>query len=397
MHGGSPHAPRSGASEIFLVAGETSGDIQAAHLVRELRRRDPSVRIHGVGGSHLAEAGVTPFLDSSTWGVIGYVEPFLRAPSYLRWLLQVEQEIRHRRPGVLVLVDFPGFNLALAKRLRSSVPIVYYFPPMVSVRRGNRAARIAALGMRLLAVLRREEDAYRAAGANVRFIGYPGLDLVRPRWDVATARAQFGIPPKAPVIGLLPGSRGQEIRAHLPTLLASAALLARATPELHFVVPVPAAHLRGPVEDAVGRARLPVHIVVEIHDAMAVARVLVVASGSATLEAAILGIPMVTVYRLPWLSALIIRRIMAGRYVALPNILAGREIVPELLQTQMTPDAIAAAVGGLLTDPTRWDRVRAELQAVVRQLGEPGAVARAADEVYRALGDARRVPFNAAT
>ncbi len=392
-----PRAPTPGSPEIFIVAGETSGDIQAAHLVRQIHRHDPTIAIHGVGGPHLAEAGITPFLDSSTWGVIGYVEPFLRARSYLQWLRQVEQEIRRLQPAVLVLVDFPGFNLALAKHLRSVVPIVYYFPPMVSVRRGDRARRVAALGMRLLAVLRPEEEAYRAAGADVRFIGHPALDLVRPRWDPATARVRFGLPPGAPVVGLLPGSRVQEIRAHLPTLLSAAALLKRATPDLHFILPVPADHLRAAVDQFVGDAGVPVRIVSENYDAMAVSRVLVTASGSATLEATILGIPMVTVYRLPWISALIVRRFIATKYIALPNFLAGREVVPELVQRKMTPEAIAAAVGQLLADRTRWDQVRAELLGVAQQLGDPGAIDRAAEEVCRFLGGARGLPRNAST
>ncbi|HEX4841481.1 MAG TPA: lipid-A-disaccharide synthase, partial [bacterium] len=369
--------------EIFIVAGETSGDMQAAHLVRALHRDAPPLDVHGVGGSYMAEAGVRLFLDSSTWGAIGYVEPFLRLPSYLRWLRQVEQEIRRRRPSLLVLVDFPGFNLPLAKRVRSIVPILYYFPPMVSVRRGDRARRVAALRMRLLAVLRREEAAYQAAGANVQFIGHPAVDQVRLQWDEATARAQFELSPTVAVVGLLPGSRIQEIRAHLPVLLAAAALLRQTTPQLEFVLPVPATHLRPLVTQLVSQLGVPVRIVSAVYDAMAVCRVLVVSSGSATLEAAILGIPMVTIYRLPWLSAFIVRRFITTPYVALPNLLADREIVPELLQERMTPQGIADAVNRLLSDPVKWTWVRSELLAVAQDLGEPGAISRAAQEVQR--------------
>lgn len=375
------------------MAGETSGDMQAAHFVRALQQEAPFVNVHGVGGSYLASAGVNLFLDSSTWGAIGYVEPLLRLPRYVWWLGQVEQEVRRRRPVALVLVDFPGFNLPLAKRLRSFVPILYYFPPMVSVRRGDRAQRVAALGMRLLAVFRREEAAYRAAGANVRFIGHPAVDQVRPQWDAPTARAQFHLAPSAPIVGLLPGSRRQEIRAHLPVLLDASARLRAAIPELQFVLPVPAAHLRPVVSTLVARSGQPVRIVAEIYDAMAIARVLIVSSGSATLEAAILGIPMVAIYRLPFISARIVRRFINTPYVALPNILGGREVVPELIQERMTPEAIADAVRGLLGDPLRWERVRSELLMVAQDLGEPGAVVRAAQEVRQLLGGAGRVPL----
>jgi len=297
----------------------------------------------------------------------------------------VEQEIRRRRPSLLVLVDFPGFNLPLAKRVRSMVPILYYFPPMVSVRRGDRARRVAALRMRLLAVLRREEAAYQAAGANVQFIGHPAVDQVRLQWDEAAARAQFELPSTVPVVGLLPGSRLQEIRAHLPVLLAAAALLRQTTPQLEFVLPVPATHLRSLVSQLVSQSGVPVRIVSAVYDAMAVCRVLVVSSGSATLEAAILGIPMVTIYRLPWLSAFIVRRFITTPYVALPNLLADREIVPELLQERMTPHGIAEAVNRLLSDPVRWAWVRSELLAVAQELGEPGAISRAAQEVQRMI------------
>ncbi len=360
--------------------------MQAAHLVTELRRRAPALVVHGVGGVNMAAAGVSLFLDSSTWGVIGYVDPLLRLQAYLRWLRQVEHEVRRLRPTLLLLVDFPGFNLALAKRLRSTtMPIVYYFPPMVSVRRGNRAQRIAALGMRLLAVLRPEAEAYRAAGADVLFIGHPAVDLVRPRWDPETARTRFGVPSGVPVVGLLPGSRLQEVRVHLPILLDAAALLLRSVPDLWFILPAPTERLRESLEAAVAGSGLPVRVVTEVYDAMAIARVLVTAAGSATLEAAILGIPMVTVYRLPWLSWLIATRIVTTRYAALPNVLAEREVVPELLQSRMTPQAIAAGVLGFLRDPQRWDQVRSALLAVAADLGAPGAVGRAADEVWRAL------------
>jgi lipid-A-disaccharide synthase len=305
----------------------------------------------------------------------------------------VEQEIRRRRPSLLVLVDFPGFNLPLAKRLRSIVPILYYFPPMVSVRRGDRARRVATLGMRLLAVLRREEAAYQAAGANVRFIGHPAVDQVHLQWDEATARAQFKLSPTAPVVGLLPGSRIQEIRAHLPVLLAAAVLLQQATPQLEFVLPVPATHLRPLVTELVSRSGVPVRIVSAVYDAMAVCRVLVVSSGSATLEAAILGIPMVAIYRLPWLSAFIVRRFITTPYVALPNLLADREIVPELLQERMTPQGIADAVNRLLRDPARCAWVRRELLAVAQELGGPGAISRAGEEVQRMISGTGRRPM----
>ena len=368
-----------------MVAGEVSGDLLAAPLIEIVRRRDPQVRVVGVGGARLAAAGCELLHDSTTWGVIGHVDPLLHLRTYLRRLRTVEAEVRRTRPRALLLVDFPAFNLRLAARLRGGVPIVYYFPPLVSVRKGDRAAMVARLGMRLLTTLRREEAAYRRAGADVVFIGHPIIDLAVPRWSPQQARETFAIPPGAPVVGLLPGSREQEIRQHLRIMVDAAVRVLAQVPDVHFVVPVAAAVLRPLVEPAVRALGLRAHVVGEPHDAMAVSTVLVTATGTATLEAAILSVPMVAVYRLPWPGMAIARRLASVRHAALPNILAGREIVPELLQERMTPEAITAEVLSLFHSPARRETMRAALRVVTDDLGPPRALDRAASEVLRVL------------
>jgi lipid-A-disaccharide synthase len=357
----------------------------AASLAAEIRRLDPGVRLLGAGGPRMASAGVDVVINSTTWSAIGHVDPILRLRTHLRRLRHVEHLIRDASPTLLVLVDFAAFNLRLAERLSGSLPIVYYFPPMVSVRRGNRAAKVARVGMRLLATLRREADAYEAAGADVVFVGHPAVDAVRPSLDGTRARMQFGIPPGTPVVGLMPGSRPQEIHAHLAVLLQAAALLSRTVPNLSFVLPAPLRELADLVAPQVEASGLPMRIVTEIYDAMAICELLIVATGTATLEAAVLGIPMVAVYHLPWLSWVIARRLVNVRFAALPNILAGREIVPELLQERMTPAAIAQTAADLLADPRRRAAMQAALREVVTALGPPGAAARAAREVVQAL------------
>ena len=370
---------------VFLVAGEISGDMQAADLAAALRRADPQLTLLGIGGARMASSGVRILQDSTTWGVIGYVDPLLRLRTYLRRLRDVEAAVREARPDVLVLVDFAAFNLRLAERLRGLVPVAYYVPPMVSVRKGDRARKVARLGMRLLATLRREADAYAAAGADVILVGHPAADLPQRAASPAEARRRLELPDRGPVVGLLPGSRLQEIRAHLTILLDAAGLVARTIPEAAFVLPVPAREISAVVEPRTRNRRPPVRVVSEIHDAMRAADVLVVASGTATLEAAVLGVPMVVVYRLPVLSWMIINRLVTVRHAALPNILAGREIVPELLQDRLTPAAVAEAVTSLLRDPARGAAMRADLLAVAEGLGPPGAPARAADEVLRLI------------
>lgn len=374
------------APTIFLVAGEVSGDILAAELVTEIRRLAPAAALLGVGGARMAAAGVRVLEDSTAWGVIGYVEPLLRIRTYLRRLARVEAAVRAAHPAVLVLIDFAAFNLRLAERLGGLAPVAYYAPPMVSVRRGDRARKVARVGMHLLALLRREADAYAAAGADVVFVGHPAVDLAARAPQPAQARAQLGLPSGHYVVGLLPGSRLQEIRAHLPVLLRAAELVERAEPRTVFVLPVPSGEIGAEVRREVEERRSPVRVVEESHAAMRASDVLAASTGTATLEAAVLGVPMVGVYRLPALSWAIVTRVVTVRLAALPNILAGREIVPELLQDRLTPEAVAAELLALLRAPSRREAMRAELLAVASGLGPPGAASRAAAEVLRLTG-----------
>jgi lipid-A-disaccharide synthase len=358
----------------------------AAELAAELRRQAPQATLTGVGGARMAAAGVRILEDSTGWGVIGYVEPLLHLRTYLRRLARVETAVRAARPGVLVLVDFAAFNLRLAERLRGLVPVAYYAPPLVSVRRGDRARKVARLRMRLLALLRPEADAYTTAGADVVYVGHPAVDLASRAPLPAEARARLGIPAGHQVVGLLPGSRMQEIRAHLPVLLAAARLVSDQEPGCVFVLPVPSDEIHAAVRRQLRGEDPAVRVVEEIHAAMRAADVLVTATGTATLEAAVLGVPMVAVYRLPALSWAIVRRVVTIRRAALPNLLAGRDIVPELLQHELTPEAVALRVTALLRSPAQRRAMQAELLAVASGLGPPGAPSRAAAEVLRLAG-----------
>ncbi|MDQ7819739.1 MAG: lipid-A-disaccharide synthase [Armatimonadota bacterium] len=378
-----PDGAAGSGPRIFFVAGEVSGDIAAAAVAAELRHLEPSADLVGVGGPRMARAGVRILADSTGWSAIGHLDPLLHLPTHLRRLVWVERTIRRHAPALLVLVDFAAFNLRLAERLARAVPTVYYVPPLVSVRRGQRARKVARLPVRLLVTLPPEADAYRAAGADAVFVGHPAVDLVVPGRE--TARRAAGIPAHVPVVGLLPGSRPQEVRAHLPVLLEAARRVGRAAGDVWWVLPVPAAELRSVVLPAVRAAPVAVRVVDDGPTAMAMADALVVATGTATLEAAVLGVPMVAVYRLPWISWQIARRIVSARYAALPNILAGRPVVPELLQDRMTPDAVAGAVVALLRDPQRRERMQRELREVAAGLGPPGVSRRAAQEVVAAL------------
>ncbi len=376
------------SSSLFLVAGEVSGDIYGADLVAALRRRRPDLGVLGVGGPRMEAAGVRRVLDSEGWGIIGWLEALPQVPIFLRRLDAVARAIDSARPGAVVLIDFPGFNLPLARRLSGRRPMAYFMPPMVSTRRGERAGRIARLGLRLLATFPFEAEAYRRAGADVVFIGHPALDRVHPSGDRAGIRTRLGVPPEAPVVALLPGSRRQELRRHLPVMLKALSMVQRDHPQLRAVLPVASPLFRRVVEREVAPSPVAVILVgggsQEAYDALSVSDFAVVASGTATLEAMCLGTPMVVIYQVSSLTAWYARRFVAAvSTAALPTLLAGRPVVPELLQEALTPKALAATVSMWLADQRGRAAMSAELTGLRARLGEGGAAERAADEILR--------------
>jgi lipid-A-disaccharide synthase len=370
---------------IFVVAGEVSGDYQAARLIEALRDARPDVEILGAGGGRMAVAGAQVLVDTTAWGLIGYAEAYLRLPLFAVRYVRLVRLIEQTRPDLLVLVDFPGLNRELVRRFSGRRPMVYYLPPQTYGRRGRSAARMAGAAVRLLAVLPFEADAYRRAGADVVYVGHPAVGESPPRtMGVAASTAGPG-----PLVVLLPGSRVQEVRALLPAMLDAARDLASRC-GARFVLPLAAPHLEADVTAAIAASRVPVHVADgRAVETMAAADVGVVASGTAAVEAACAGLPMVVVYRLSTLTAWIARRFVVTPELdrcgfSIPNIVLGRRAVPELVQCEVTGPRIAREVEGLLR-PDAAARVKADLAEVCRRLGPPGAVARAADEVLAAL------------
>jgi len=295
-----------------------------------------------------------------------------------------------------VLVDFPGMNRELARHFAGRLPMVYFVPPQIYFRRGRTAARMARTAVRLLAVLPFEAEAYRSAGADVVFIGHPAVDAAQE--DAGSAgrlREEWGLLP-GPVIGLLPGSRVQEIRALLAPMLAAAREL-RAGGGAQFLLPVASPFLRAQIQRAIDRVGCPVRLVPgRALDVMRVADIVVVASGTATVEAACVGVPMVVAYRLSRLTDWIARRFVVTPDVyrvgfSIPNIVVHRRIVPELLNAEVNGARIKAEVERLLAAPEARAQMRDDLAEVRRRLGPPGVLARAAEETLRVLDSPRGV------
>lgn len=375
-----------GTRLVFLVAGEVSGDLHGAELARELLALDPTIRLEGIGGHRMAAAGVAVIEDSSAWGLIGWFEAARHVRPFLRRLDATAARLRADPPDVVVLIDFPGFNLALLKRLGGHIRAVYYVPPMVSIRRGNRAARVAALGARLLAIFPFEAEAFRRVGADVTFVGHPAVDHLRSVEPADRVRHRLGIPAGALVVGLLPGSRRQELANLLSPMLDAAGRMRATDPDVTLLLAMASPIFREAIDAAVTLAGLPITIVDGAREVMAASTVLLMASGTATVEAMVLGVPMVVTYRSSWLTWGFAHLALTVRWAAIPNILANDTVVPELLQGRATAEAMTAHVQALLYDPPARAKMRQRLLTLAEALGPPGAARRAAGEVLTAMG-----------
>lgn len=362
---------------FLIVAGEPSGDAHAARLVRALRALGPC-RVFGVAGPRMRAAGVEPLLPQEDLAVLGFVEVIAHLPRLLRARRVLLDAVRRERPDAVVLVDYPGFNLRLGPQVRAlGARVFYYIAPQVWAWHPERAVRMAAWVDRLAVVFPFEEPLFRAAGVEARFVGHPLLDDLAPETGAEALRGELGLAPGQPLLGLLPGSRPQEVERMLGPMLAAAERLRRERPALGVAV------ARAPgLPDRVVRAaaRAPWARLVEgrTHAIQAHATACAVSSGTATLETALLGTPLVVVYRTGRLTFAIARRLVSLRRIGLPNIVAGEDVVPELVQDDLTPAALAGALAAWLDDPAARAAAAARLGAVRARLGEPGASARAA-------------------
>ena len=376
------------AMRILLSCGETSGDLYAGELVRELHLREPGIEVFGLGGDRLAAQGADLLAHVKDLAVVGLLEVVSHLRSLRRVFDRVLAEVDRQRPDVAVLVDYPDFNLRLARHLRRrGVRVVYYVSPQVWAWRRGRLDTIRKTVDHMLVIFPFEEALYREAGVPVTFVGHPLVDLVHPPADKRGFVQGLGLDAERPIVALLPGSRPKEIAHNLPPLAGAVEKLAAKRPELQFLLALaPSLSFRA-VADALGS--LPVHIVAnQAQGVLASGTVSVVASGTATVEAALLGAPMVVVYRLAPLTYLLGRRLVKVPHFAMANLIAGARVVPEVIQRELTPERVAAEVRALLDAPARREVMRAGLAEVRRRLGEPGASGRAAAVV---LGVARQL------
>jgi lipid-A-disaccharide synthase len=371
---------------ILLSSGEASGDLYASELLRELRKRVPSLEAFGLGGPRSKAQGAELLVDLEEISVIGLVEVVRKIPALRHAMVRLVEEARKRRPDAAILVDFSGFHLRLAKRLHEmGVPILYYVSPQVWAWRRGRIRRIRDLVDEMLVILPFEETFYRGEGVRVRYVGHPLVDLVEPVRDRDRFCADLGLDPSRPILLLLPGSRRREVELHVPVLREVVESLSTERPDLQIVMSLAPTVAASWIEAALGETISKVHMLAGgTYDGMKHAAVAVVASGTATVEAALSETPMVVVYRVGRLTYALGKPFVRVPYYSMVNLIAGRRLVPELIQKDMTAESIRAQVEALL-EPGAAEEMKRGLREVKARLGGKGASSRAADAVLAFL------------
>jgi lipid-A-disaccharide synthase len=374
-------------ARLLLSCGEPSGDLYAGALTRELRALIPGLTIAGLGGPQFGAAGGRLLEDYRGLAVTGLTEVLPKLSKLAATRRRLVAWARDERPDALVVIDFPDFNLFLARAVRRlGIPVIYYVSPQIWAWRSGRLNTIREVASRVLVIFPFEEAIYRKGGVPVEFVGHPLVELIPPVPSRAAFISELGLDPRARTLAMLPGSRPNEVALILPDLLEACRIVSNRLPGTQVIV-ARAPNLDDELfRDAIGRADLPLAVVEGQTDAaLASADLALTASGTATVQAALHDTPMVVVYRLSPLTYRLGRRFVKVNTFAMVNLIAGERIVPELIQEAFTPDAVAAEAIGMMTDPIRNGAVRQGLQRVRERLGGPGASRRAAEAIVHAL------------
>jgi lipid-A-disaccharide synthase len=363
---------------VLMVAGEASADQYGARLVEEVLRRDPGVAFWGIGGEKMADAGVKILFSSGEMAVVGLTEVFPRIGRIFTALRRLQRILKERPPDLLILLDYPDFNIHLAgTAARYGIPVLYYISPQIWAWRKNRVRKIRRRVDRMAVILPFEESFYRREGVRVEYVGHPILDI----WPgVSRRHRRISVRASAfPLIGLVPGSRNEEVRSLLPLMVSAAQRLKRGYPDLRCVLPLAPTLDEEMVRRLILRSSVPVVISREgMYDTLKECDAAIAASGTVTLELALMQIPMVVVYRLSRLSYQVAKRMIRVPYISLVNLVAGKNVVPELIQNEAVPEQMAFETERILSDNQARKQMLRDFEMVNRLLGKTGASARTA-------------------
>lgn len=371
----------------MIVAGEASGDIYGAGLIRAVHEQGTAVSFFGIGGARMRESGCETLVDSADMAVVGLVEVLKHFDVIAAAFLKLKKILLENPPDLLILIDYPGFNLRLAKvAKKAGVKVLYYISPQIWAWRQGRVKKIKRLVDKMAVILPFEAPFYEKACVPVSFVGHPMADLVRVACSHDEAATSFGLDPANKIVGLFPGSRRSEVSRLLPTILAAAVLLKQRFPEVRFVLPLASTLHDDDLAPYLAAADLPVTIVRDrVHDLIRACDAVISVSGTVTLEIALVGTPLVIIYKLSPLTFRLAKLLVKVEYIGLCNIVAGEAVARELIQEQASAANIAAEIELILDNSDYTHRMQERLAMVRERLGGGGADKRMADIVQSLL------------
>jgi lipid-A-disaccharide synthase len=373
--------------KILIIAGEASGDLHGSNLVRELKKRRANLEVFGIGGDKMKKEGTELIFHIDKLSIMGFFE-VLKSLSFIRKVMRMMVSVAEtRKPDLVVLIDYPGFNLRFAKKVkRLGIPVAYYISPQVWAWGGNRVRKMKGSIDKMVAIFPFEKDIYERFGIDCEFVGHPLLEVTRPVLSLEDFQRKFDVRKNDTVVGLLPGSRWQEVEKILPVMLESSKLLKARIKNVKVLLGLAPTIRKEEMEGLLKQTGSGLRIVENLtYDLMKHSDLLEIASGSATLECAILGTPFLVLYKTSLWTYLVAKSLISIPNIALANVVAGKRIVPEFIQAKAVPDRISEEMYEILTGRERYKTIQNELKKVKERLGEEGASGKAAEIVTQML------------
>lgn len=369
--------------KIVIIAGESSGDLHASHLIKNLKQISDNIKVSGLGGKLMKEAGAEIYYDLTDIAVIGFFEILKNLSKFKTAFRLLLEKIDEIKPDVVILIDYPGFNLKIAKEIKKrNIPIIYYISPQVWAWGRNRIKLITNLIDKMIVVFKFEENLYKGEKIDTYFAGHPLIDIVKTTKSKEDMIADYNLSASKFIITLMPGSRENEVRKNLPIMLEAASLIQEKLKNTQFLIIQSSSVSRLLFEEILKKAKVRTKLITnEVYNILGASDFAIICSGTATLESAILKTPLVIVYKISFLSWLFIRHLIKIPYIGLVNIVRGKKIIPEFIQYNADPERIAQFIIDCLTDTDKIKSIKEELLKVKELLGLPGASKRVAEVV----------------
>ncbi|MDD5643997.1 MAG: lipid-A-disaccharide synthase [bacterium] len=375
-------------NRYFIVAGEHSGDLHASNLVKQIRERDPSAVFSGVGGPLMEKSGVKLHYDLTAVSVIGFIEVLKNIKYFRKVFFSVVNIIRSDSPDLVILVDYPGFNMRLAKFVKKmGIKVLYYISPQIWAWKPGRVKKMAEIADKLMVIFPFEKEYYKKTSLDVEFVGHPLVDILETRLSKEEFWDKFGFLPGEKVIGLLPGSRENEIKKLLPVMLKACRILYENCGIRQYIVGCASEELEPMIRREIGKSSLKIEISMDLtFDIMKYSDFIIASSGTATLQTGFFGTPMIIVYKVSWFTYFLGKKMIKIPYIGLANVVLGEKVVPELIQNGAIPAEIARQVSDIMNNKRKYAEIKMKLGKIKGLLGESGANKRAAEIAINMAG-----------